>query len=240
MKVILCGYNWVGCKALDILLQDNHDVFVFTHESPFYVNDLESFCRKKNIHYSLEKITEAKLPFVPDLIVSMYYRYIIPESVIGLCKGKIFNLHPSLLPAYRGCSSLTWALINGEKETGFTYHYIDKGIDTGKIILQKKMMIEDFDTQQTLYLRVMSEAIQHFRFVVQQVLDGVPGTEQIQGKESDYYKRGCPHDGEIKEDWDDAYKERFIRAMIYPPLPPAVFRGKQIFSMKQFKQEFGD
>ena len=86
----------------------------------------------------------------------------IKQDVIDIVNGKIFNLHPALLPKYRGCSSVTWAMINGEKECGFTYHYIDKGCDTGKIILQKAIKIEDFDTQLTLYNRVMFESMDYF------------------------------------------------------------------------------
>ena len=44
-KIILCGYNWAGCKALEMLLERNYEVFVYTHESPWYINDLIEFCR---------------------------------------------------------------------------------------------------------------------------------------------------------------------------------------------------
>ena len=71
------------------------------------------------------------------MICSIYYRYIIEEEIINCVNGKIFNLHPSLLPNYKGCSSLTWAMINGEAEVGYSYHYIDVTLDTGNVILQK-------------------------------------------------------------------------------------------------------
>lgn len=235
MRIILCGYNWAGCKALELLLAANHEVYVFTHASPYYVNDLQAFCEKKKLPYSLERIRENNLPFVPDMIVSIYYRYIIPPAVIHACKYKIFNLHPSMLPKYRGCSSLTWAMINGESVTGFTYHYINEGIDIGHIILQKEIAIEEFDTQLSLYYRVMFEALTHFNDVFSQVWNGVPGRPQAGIRDEDYYKRGCPHDGAIDESWDDAAKERFIRAMIYPPLPPATTGGQQVFSFQHYK-----
>lgn len=235
MKVILCGYNWAGCKSLDHLLEDGHDVFVFTHESPSYVNDVIGYCRKRKVAFSLSKISMKNLPFVPDVIVSIYYRFIIPVDVIEACDHKIFNLHPSLLPQYRGCSSLTWAMINGEKETGFTYHYIEQGIDIGRIIFQGKINIEEFDTQQSLYFRVMFEALREFKMVLAQVVKGFPGHPQTDIDKGAYYKRGCPHDGKIDESWDDVFKERFIRAMIYPPLPPATFRDKEIYSINDYK-----
>ena len=149
MNVILCGYHWTGCNALEWLLEKKHNVFIYTHKTQNSVADLEGLCIKKKVPYSLEKISAENLPFLPDVICSIYYRYIIADSVINIVKGKIFNLHPALLPKYRGCSSLTWAIINGENQCGYTFHYIDTGCDTGNIIIQKSVKIEDYDTQLT-------------------------------------------------------------------------------------------
>ena len=135
MKVILCGYHWTGCKALELLIEDGHEVFVYTHKTENQIADLEGLCIKKQIAYTLDRIKVENLPFVPDIICSIYYRYITDSNVISSVNGKIFNLYPALLPSYRGCSSLTWAMINGEKECGFTFHYIDAGCDTGKVII---------------------------------------------------------------------------------------------------------
>ncbi len=152
MKIILCAYHWAGCKAVQMLFEENkHELFVYTHESPYHVPDLVEFCEDKKIPYSTANISKSELPFKPDVICSIYYRYIIKQPIIEACNNKIFNLHPSLLPNYKGCSSLTWAMVNGETKTGFTFHYIDKKIDTGRILLQKEIDIEYFDNQTTLY-----------------------------------------------------------------------------------------
>lgn len=237
MKVILCGYNWTGCKAFEILLEQGHEVFVYTHENPPHVPSLIDLCKKRNVPYSLEKITSKNLPFVPDVISSTYYRYIISRQVIEAVNGKIFNLHPSLLPKYRGCSSLTWALINGEKEAGFTFHYIDPGVDTGNVLVQKPITIEAFDTQETLYTRAMYTAMQSYEDVLQKVVNGDSGQVQptLKNPEEHYYKRGCPHNGEIDDSWDEEYIERFIRAMTYPPLPYASYKGKEVKNMEEYK-----
>lgn len=235
MKVILCGYHWIGCKALEILLEDKHEVFVFTHENPYHVPSLINYCRKKNIPFSLENISEADLPFSPDMICSVYYRNIIKKHIIESCDGKIFNVHPSLLPNYKGCSSLTWALINGEKEVGYTYHYIDEGCDTGNILLQRKIELEEWDTNLSIYYRIMYEAIKDFRKVIGMVISGEKGILQPEG--GIYYKRGCPYDGQIDESWDLDYIERFIRAMYFPPYPPAYFNGKEIYTLEQYLEE---
>ena len=234
MKVILCGYHWTGCKALEILMKSHNEIFVYTHKAEAMVPDLRLYCEKTGIQYSLERISADNMPFIPDIICSVYYRSIIPSSVIEAAKGKIFNLHPSLLPRYRGCSSLTWAMINGEKECGYTYHYIDEGIDTGNIIIQKPVKIEEFDTQLTLYNRIMVLAMEDFEKAFNMVCSGFAGTKQV-GNET-YYSRGCPFNGLISENMDDDTVERFIRAMIYPPYPVAKYKGISISSFEDYKQ----
>lgn len=237
MKIILCGYHWTGCKALELLLEEGHEVYVYTHETENGIADLEGLCVRKNVMYTMDKITPENLPFFPDVICSIYYRWIIQQEIIDIVKGRIFNLHPSLLPKYRGCSSLTWAMINGEKECGFTYHYIDAGCDTGKIILQERVVIEDFDTQLTLYNRVMFESMKFFLKALDLVINGYPGTEQS-GCPT-YYKKVCPLGGIITDSMDGETRERFIRAMCYPPYPAAQYNGLQISTLWELQKVLG-
>jgi methionyl-tRNA formyltransferase len=231
MNIILCGYNWTACKSLELLVNQKYNIFVYTHKNPYHVPSLEQYCKKLGVNYSLDNISKTELPFKPDIICSIYYRYIIRNHIINSCNSKIFNLHPSLLPKYRGCSSLSWAMINGEKEVGFTYHYIDQGCDTGNIIFQESLPVEDWDTQETLYLKVMFESMKYFENVLDLVKQGCVG--KIQEGESSYFPRGCPYDGQINPGWDKNFKERFIRAMTYPPYPVARLDNQDIFDIEQ-------
>ena len=234
MNVILCGFHWTGCKTLTYLLKKKYNIFVYTHEAEYYVNDLIQFCKKNDVSFSLEKITAKNIPFIPDVIISSYYRYIIEIDIINLCGGKIFNLHPSLLPKYKGCSSLTWAMINGEKKVGYTYHYISPEIDCGNIILQEEIDVEEFDTQMSLYYKVMFESMKKFEEVFDLVLNSYEGIKQ-EMTSNNYFKRGAPEDGIIKTEWSEEKVERFIRAMIHPPLKLAQYKGVEIKSIDQFK-----
>ena len=85
-----------------------------------------------------------------DLFVSMSFDQIFKSEIINISKHKIINCHAGKLPFYRGRNVLNWVLINDEKEFGITVHYVDKGIDTGDIILQKKFSISDQDNYKTL------------------------------------------------------------------------------------------
>ena len=89
-----------------------------------------------------------------DLQVVVAFR-MLPEVVWSMPSKGTFNLHSSLLPQYRGAAPINWAVINGETETGVTTFFIEKDIDTGKIIFQDKEPIFPEDNAGTLYERLM-------------------------------------------------------------------------------------
>ncbi len=78
-------------------------------------SSLIEFCKKTKTPFCLENVSKVAIPFTPDCVASIYYRNIIKKPIIEACDGRIFNLHPSLLPRYRGCSSLTWAMIEAKR-----------------------------------------------------------------------------------------------------------------------------
>ena len=101
--------------------------------------------------------------YKPDLIVLAGFLVVIPEAMIDAYENKIINIHPSLIPSfcgtgYYGLKVHEAALARGVKLTGATVHYVDKGTDTGPIILQKAVEVKPDDTPQVLQRRVMEEA----------------------------------------------------------------------------------
>ena len=89
-----------------------------------------------------------------DLFIVVAFR-MLPEVVWSMPPMGTFNLHASLLPQYRGAAPINHAIINGEKETGLTTFLLDKEIDTGEIIMQEKVVIEDDETAGTLHDKLM-------------------------------------------------------------------------------------
>ena len=87
------------------------------------------------------------------LIVAAYGR-ILPAPLLNLPPLGTINIHGSLLPAYRGAAPIQWAIINGESETGVTIMQMDEGMDTGDILLQRRMAINSDDTTSTLAARM--------------------------------------------------------------------------------------
>ena len=107
----------------------------------------------------LEKLNS----FQVDLVVLAGFLVVIPEMMIKQYRNRIINIHPSLIPSfcgtgYYGLKVHEGALARGVKVTGATVHFVDEGTDTGSIILQKPVMIEQDDTPQSLQRRVMEQA----------------------------------------------------------------------------------
>ncbi len=110
-----------------------------------------------------EALLEALQEKEPDLIVLAGFLVVLPEQIIHTYRNRIINIHPSLIPAFcgKGFYGLTVhekALEKGVKVTGATVHFVDEGTDTGKIILQKAVNVEDGDTPEILQKRVMEQA----------------------------------------------------------------------------------
>ena len=101
--------------------------------------------------------------YSPDLVVLAGFLVVIPEMVIDKYEGRIINIHPSLIPAfcgtgYYGLKVHKAALDRGVKVSGATVHFVDAGTDTGPIILQKAVEVEDGDTAEVLQKRIMEQA----------------------------------------------------------------------------------
>ena len=110
-----------------------------------------------------DALLEGVSKYNPDLIVLAGFLVAIPEKMVKAFPEKIINIHPSLIPSfcgkgYYGLKVHEAALQRGVKVTGATVHYVDGGTDTGKIIFQKPVMIEDGDTPEVLQKRVMEQA----------------------------------------------------------------------------------
>lgn len=162
IKVVFMGTPDFAVPILETLIKNTEVVLVVTQPDA-YVG------RKKVLTASPVKrcALENKIPvfqpekirtdyaeiakYNPDLIVTCAYGQIVPVEVLKIpCLGCI-NVHASLLPKYRGGAPIHHAIINGEKETGITIMYMDKGMDTGDIITMKSIPITDSDTVETMH-----------------------------------------------------------------------------------------
>lgn len=128
---------------------------------------IEAFCISPVDFQDRDGFYEALLSKIDryclDLIVLAGYLVAIPVSMIQKYRNRIINVHPSLIPSfcgkgYYGLKVHEAALARGVKVTGATVHYVDEGMDTGPILLQKAVEVREGDTPETLQRRVMEEA----------------------------------------------------------------------------------
>lgn len=154
-----------------------------------------------------------------DLQVVVAFR-MLPEVVWAMPRRGTFNLHASLLPDYRGAAPINWAIMQGETETGVTTFFIEKEIDTGKIIFQEKEVITPDDTAGTLYERLMQRGAQLVLRTVQAIAaDSYPQISQPavrEGKEAPkLFRETC------EVDWNRPAAEvrNFVRGL--SPYPAA-------------------
>ncbi|MEM6910696.1 MAG: phosphoribosylglycinamide formyltransferase [Verrucomicrobiota bacterium] len=89
-----------------------------------------------------------------DLVVLAGFMRLVKEPLLSAFPNQIINIHPSLLPKYKGLAAWKQALDAGESETGCTVHYVDEGMDTGRILAQAKVPIQEGDTPKTLHARI--------------------------------------------------------------------------------------
>jgi len=225
MKVSFLGNHTVGVTALKAIAANEDIVSVVAH--PFDPEDGVLYdsvydyatqmgwntIRSNGKGCSLEDfIKESK----PDLIWVTDYRYLLPLSLVNLAPLGAVNLHPSLLPKYRGRASINWAILKGEEELGLTAHFIDEGIDSGDIIEQIRFKLsEDQDIGNALellyplYERLTYQVLKYFH------LGDVPRYSQ-KHNDATIFPRRKPEDGLI--DWDQPAKrvQDLIRAVSHP------------------------
>jgi len=155
----------------------------------------------------------------PDLIVVMAYGQILPKSVLEVPKIACLNLHASLLPRHRGAAPIQAAIVAGDLETGITVIYMDEGLDTGDILLQKKAPILPNDTGGSLHDRLARLAPEALSDALHSLERGLaPRTGQDEARAS-YAPKLSRADGRI--DWKEPASliARKIRA--YDPWPGA-------------------
>ncbi len=227
MKTVVFAYHNMGLIGLEALIRHGYDIAaVFTHEDDpgenCWFGSVKKWAQEKGIKvYTTDEINspqwiEKIAAINPDVIISFYYRRMICRGILDLPRVGAFNLHGSLLPAYRGRCPVNWVLINGEKQTGVTLHYMIEKPDAGDIVGQKAVKIENSDTAKTLYDKLCAAAKELLDEVLPLIKkEHVPRQKQDL-KAGSYYGGRHPEDGRI--DWKKSANEIYnlIRGVTDP------------------------
>lgn len=227
MKTVVFAYHNMGLAGLEALARHGYDIAaVFTHEDDHDENcwfgSVKNWVQQKNIKvYTTEEVNShqwiAKITAInPDIIFSFYYRKMIGREILDLPRIGAFNLHGSFLPAYRGRCPVNWVIINGEKQTGVTLHYMIDKPDAGDIVGQKAVAIDLSDTAKTLYDKLCLAAKDLLDEVLPLIKKGEIPRRKQDLKAGSYYGGRRPEDGRI--DWNKSAAEIYnlIRAVTEP------------------------
>jgi len=238
VRVVFLGNHTVGVTALQALLSCGAEVSaVVAHpedeEDGVRYASVYDFARRRNLNTARLAGSDAGLEtFIanarPDLIWITDYRYLVGDAVIALAPAGAVNLHPSLLPRYRGRAPINWAIINGETRLGLTAHFVDDGMDSGDIIEQVGFYLERDEDVGVALERLIPLYDRMSRSVFGAFLTGKVVRAPQDHSLATVYPRRTPEDGVI--DWaQDAERVRdFVRALARPyPGAFAFLRGER-------------
>ena len=175
--------------------------------------------------------------YEPDIIVVAAYGQILRENLLNLPKYRCINVHASLLPKYRGASPIQWAVINGDEETGISIMYMEKGLDTGDVILQKSLKLDQDETAGSLHDRLGELAGPVLLEAMDMIENGTADPVPQDDSQSSYVSMLDKSMGELDFTKNSEELERLIRGLI--PWPGAYTRinGKML---KIWKAAVGD
>lgn len=168
LRIVFMGTPEFAVSSLDWLIKNNFDItaVVTSPDKPsgrgqkMQSSPVKQFATEKKIpvlqpvKLKDPKFIEQLKTYHADLFIVVAFR-MLPFEVWSLPLLGTINLHASLLPQYRGASPINHVLINGEKETGVTTFFINKEIDTGKMLFSEKVTIEPYDNAGTLHDKLM-------------------------------------------------------------------------------------
>ena len=152
----------------------------------------------------------------PDLIVSIACDQILRRPVRELARRGALNFHAGKLPFYRGRNVINWALINGEPEVGITAHFMDDGIDTGDIVLQRTIPVAWTDTYGTVLDMVVAALPSLAVDAVSLVMSGAAEPRVQRDVPGTYFGGRGPGDEWLDWSWSSADLHNFVRAISRP------------------------
>ena len=186
---------------------------------------VKEYALKKNIELLQPKnlkdqnFIEKIKKFKPDFIIVVAFR-MLPKVIWSIPKHGTINLHASLLPNYRGAAPINWALINGEKFTGVTTFFIDDEIDTGDILLQKKIKINETDNAEDLHKSLSKTGSLLMHKTINRVLNNsIKPSKQESNK--DYKTAYKLNKDNIKINWETKPIEIYNKIRGLSPYPGA-------------------
>jgi UDP-4-amino-4-deoxy-L-arabinose formyltransferase / UDP-glucuronic acid dehydrogenase (UDP-4-keto-hexauronic acid decarboxylating) len=190
------------------------------HEEIWWRSCTELANRERIPVFAPERIEAAWIEQIaamsPAIVYSFYYRNLLPDAALRLAPRGAYNVHGSLLPAYRGRSPVNWMLVMGEREAGVTLHHMVRRADAGDIVSQRAVAIDDSDTALTLYHKLVPLAVALVREMHPQIVAGRAPRHAQDLSRGSYFGRRRPEDGRIDWRWPARRIFNLVRAVTHP------------------------
>lgn len=218
MKIALLASGSLGFVTLNSLSEKEEIIAVFTDKKSKEIIDL---CTARRIPCFIGNPRNGRAAqFIsgiqPYLLLSVNYLFLIEDDLISWPRFLPLNVHGSLLPKYRGRTPHVWAIINNESEAGITVHVIDEKCDTGDIVAQKGVLIEENDTGADILNKYASV----YPEVINDVISKVKSNNLERTKQDEslatYFGKRTPEDGKINWDWQKERIRNWVRAQSNP------------------------
>lgn len=164
----------------------------------------------------------------PDLVVVAAFGQKLPGEILQTPKMGCINVHPSLLPKYRGAAPINWTLIRGETKTGVTIMLIDEGMDTGDILTQEETLIAADETFGELHDRLADIGASLLLKTIEMILSGTAKQSPQDASGATYAPRLKKEDGLIRWDADIHQTVNLIRGLSPAPCAYTFFKGKML------------
>ena len=162
------GHPYTGADKIPIkfVMSDNHDAYGLKRAKDANIPTLS----QPRLTLLEKEVTKLCVANKTDLIVLAGFMRLLSAGFVQRWESHIINIHPSLLPAFKGAGAIKRAYDYGCRMTGVTVHYVDEGIDTGKIIAQQAVRIAKRDTLETLEQKIHKAEHKLYRNVIRQLL----------------------------------------------------------------------
>ncbi len=232
MRVCIAGKNKIAVESLRFITQQypEHEFLAIANRTDSGEDGFQPSFKKAANQLGIELIgLERLLQSGADVFVSLEFDRIIKAEHIECCR--CYNIHFSLLPAYRGVYTSAWPILLGESHTGVSLHEIDGGIDTGPVIDQFRFEISADETAESLYEKYQSHAFLLLKKNAVALLDGTAVGVPQSGGGSYFSKESIDYSNlDIHCDMDAVELSRQLRAFYFPAFQVPVLHGFRVMS----------
>ena len=238
-KIVFMGTPEFAVPTLEQLLKSNHKILTVYSQPPSKANrgqkikpsDVESFSQKNslNVRTPLKLDSDEEYNFIknlnPDIVVVIAYGKIIPKRFLNLAKNGFINVHASLLPKWRGAAPIQRSIMNLDNETGVSIMKITEDLDTGPVMNQAKIPINQ-NTDAKILTKVLSQlGAKTLLDSINKIVDGTAKFEEQDHSLATYAKKISKAEGKIE--WNVSAKKILAKINGLNPNPGAWFEYKK-------------